>query len=239
MRCRWSASWLRWCSRSGAKSRVPRLLLISAKAGYQTEAFAAAAVRQGVDLDLATNRCHHLDDPWRDGALAVDFDGPELEPQNWDGIVAVGDQAAIVAAILAERFGLRFHPRDAVNACRRKFELRERFRNAGLLTPRFSRVTRRGKMIERPHEIEFPLVMKPMGLSASRGVIRADNEEEFGAAFARIRSLLFWHARSRARRGERIHTSRGIHPRAGVCDRGHHDAWTFACDGDFRQAQSA
>ena len=166
---------------------MPSLLLLASKAGYQTEAFAAAAARLNVKLDLATNRCHHLDDPWRDGALAVDFDHPELAPQNWDGITAVGDQAAIIAATLAERFGnLRYHPLKAVLACRNKFELRERFRQAGLLTPSYVRVP----LAEPPHNPGYPCVLKPLGLSASRGVIRANNQQEFDAAFRRITRLL-------------------------------------------------
>jgi biotin carboxylase len=38
--------------------------------------------------------------------------------------------------------------------------------------------------------VPYPCVLKPLGLSASRGVIRANNEEEFSEAFARIRRLL-------------------------------------------------
>lgn len=161
-----------------------RVLLLAAKAGYQTEAFAQAAGRLNVSLDLATNRCHQLDDPWRDGALAVDFGHPELDRQDWDGIAAVGDQASVIAATLAARFELPFHPLEAVLACRSKFEMRERFRHAGMLTPAYVRVT------EPVCDLPFPCVLKPLGLSASRGVIRADNQAEFEAAFGRIRRLL-------------------------------------------------
>ena len=165
---------------------MKRLLLVASKAGYQTEAFAAAAARLELDvrLDLATNRCHHLEDPWRDGALAVDFENPVLERQAWDGITAVGDQATVIAARLAADFGLPYHPLDAVQACRSKFDMRERFRLAGMLTPRYERVT------ERVCGLEFPCVLKPLGLSASRGVIRANNQEEFDAAYGRIRRML-------------------------------------------------
>ena len=52
-----------------------RLLLIGATTGYQTRAFAAAAERLGYELVLATDRCHVLDDPWGDGALALRFEG--------------------------------------------------------------------------------------------------------------------------------------------------------------------
>jgi len=170
-----------------------RLLLIASKAGYQTEAFASAAARENVELDLATNRCHHLDDPWGDGALAVDFDHPELELRqpNWDGVAAVGDHASIVASTLSERFGLRYHPPDAVRACRSKFDLRGRFQAAGLLTPAYERLPRVGcGACALPRGLAFPCVLKPLGLSASRGVIRANDEREFEAAFHRIADLL-------------------------------------------------
>ena len=39
-------------------------------------------------------------------------------------------------------------------------------------------------------ESQYPCVLKPLGLSGSRGVIGADNESEFLAAFRRIRSIL-------------------------------------------------
>ena len=114
----------------------------------------------------------------------MDFENPVLERQAWDGITAVGDQATVVAARLAADFGLPYHPLDAVQACRSKFDMRERFRLAGMLTPRYERVT------ERVCGLEFPCVLKPLGLSASRGVIRANNQEEFDAAYRRIRRML-------------------------------------------------
>ena len=74
-----------------------RLLLIGATTGYQTRAFAAAAERLGYELALATDRCHVLDDPWGDRAIALRFEDPSgaaavLAAQaEVDGIVAVGD----------------------------------------------------------------------------------------------------------------------------------------------------
>jgi len=40
------------------------------------------------------------------------------------------------------------------------------------------------------HQAPYPCVLKPLGLSASRGVIRADDPGEFVAAFARIKAML-------------------------------------------------
>ena len=72
-----------------------RLLLFAATTGYQIRVFADAARRIGVDLTLATNRCHVMEDPWGDRAIAVKFDRiPEsleaLRGRQFDGIAAVG-----------------------------------------------------------------------------------------------------------------------------------------------------
>ena len=52
---------------------MKRVLLLSTTTGYQTRMFADAAARLGVELVYATDRCEHLDDPWRDHAIAVRF----------------------------------------------------------------------------------------------------------------------------------------------------------------------
>jgi hypothetical protein len=173
-----------------------KLLLIGATTGYQTHAFTDAAERLGLDLVLATDRCHVLDDPWGDHALALRFEDPEqaartiAENVKVDGIVAVGDQSAYIAALAAEKLGIAYNSPDSVLACRNKFLARERFRTAKMLVPGFERVTLgKGSLAAAEHAL-YPCVLKPLGLSASRGVIRADNPAEFIAAFRRIETLL-------------------------------------------------
>ena len=123
-----------------------RLLLIGATTGYQTRVFADAAAHLGLDLVLATDRCHVLDDPWGDGAIALRFEDPEqaartLETEaRVDGIVAVGDRPAYIAALAAERLGIPYNSPESVRACRDKFLARERFRAAGLPVPEFHRI---------------------------------------------------------------------------------------------------
>jgi biotin carboxylase len=158
-----------------------RVLLFAATTGYQVRIFAEAAKRMGLDLVLATDRCHVLDNPWGDDAVPMQFDDAVAERGPFDGIAAVGDQPALAAAQAAERLGLRFHPSDAVRAAKSKFLSRERFKSAGLLTPEFH--------LNAP-AVRYPCVLKPIGLSASRGVIRANNDQEFASAYARIRKLL-------------------------------------------------
>src|SRR5712692_5546875 len=123
-----------------------KLLLIGATTGYQTRVFADAAQRLNLDLALATDRCHVLDDPWGDHALALRFEDPEgaartiAAERPVDGIVAVGDRPAYIAALAAARMGIPYNSVDSVLACSNKFLARERFRSAGLLVPEFHRV---------------------------------------------------------------------------------------------------
>ncbi len=173
-----------------------RVLLVASKTGYQVREFYGAAERLGLDLALATDRCHVLEDPWGDRASPLRFDAEAAELEQsiaelgsrgpFDGIVAVGDQPAYVAAACAEQLGLRFHPSHAARAATDKYQTRERFRAAGMNVPQYRSIGPGGGG-EAPG---FPCVLKPLNLSGSRGVIRADTPDEFSAAEARIRRMV-------------------------------------------------
>ncbi len=171
----------------------PRLLLFASTTGYQIRIFADVARRIGVDLTLATNRCHIMEDPWGDRAIAVKFEEPEslaaLDGLQFDGVAAVGDRPALLAALAAEKFGLRFHPAEAAKACTDKFLARTRWKDAGLRVPRFFRASFDENARALAASSPYPCVLKPLGQSASRGVIRANNAAEFEAAFERIRKI--------------------------------------------------
>ncbi len=177
---------------------MKRLLLIGAKTGYQTRAFAEAAVRLGLNLTLATDRCHVLENPWGDDAVALEFKDPENAARKlaeegrfdggFDGIVALGDGPAYLAAVAAQHLNIPYNsPQSALN-CSNKFLARKCFYDAGMLTPNF----RRFPLSEAASgaDIQYPCVLKPLTQSASRGVIRADNPDQFAAAFQRIAALL-------------------------------------------------
>jgi biotin carboxylase len=70
-----------------------------------------------------------------------------------------------------------------VLAAKDKFLAREKFRAAGLLTPGYQ------LLHQAIGAARYPCVLKPLGLSGSRGVIRANNPEEFQGAFARVKNI--------------------------------------------------
>lgn len=174
-------------------------MLLATTTGYQTRRFAEAARGLGLAVVLGTDRCHVLEDPWGDGALPLRFENPQeaarevvsFARQNpIDGVVAVGDRSTPTAALVCRELGLACNPYDAAEACRDKYQSRGRLQAAGLRVPAFQRFSRDEDPRKIAPAVDYPCVLKPLALSASRGVIRADNEEEFVRAFKRIRALL-------------------------------------------------
>ncbi len=173
---------------------MKRILLLAATTGYQTTVFAETAKSMGLDLVLATDRCHILPDPWGDQAIPIRFEDPEsaastlakIQPKP-EAIVAVGDRPTYIAALAARHLGLPYNPPESVAAAKNKFQARERFRQAGMQVPAYIRIP---LTTTKAPKVNYPCVLKPLGLSASRGVIRANNESEFLQALERIRVIL-------------------------------------------------
>lgn len=175
---------------------MPRVLLVAATTGYQTRIFADASRRLGFDLALATDRCHVLEDPWGDRAIPVRFEDPYgaravvAASGPFDAVLAVADRPTLLAALTAEALGIPHNSPASVSAARDKYLARQRFKAAGLPVPEFFRVPVDRDPAEAARRAPYPCVLKPLGLSASRGVIRANDPSEFADAFARIRGIL-------------------------------------------------
>lgn len=176
-----------------------RILLFATKLGYQTRSFQTAAEKLGVELAYVTDRCGRLDDPWNDRALAVHFELPEgaagsvLERERErpvDGVLAVGDRPTLAAAYVARGLGLPYNHPASVEACRSKLRMRQVLREAGIPVPWFRVVPLDPEAEPALLGIQYPCVLKPLSLSASQGVVRANDRQEFVAGAARMKRLL-------------------------------------------------
>jgi biotin carboxylase len=185
--------------RGRAPATKKRLLILASKLGYQTHGFAQAAEKLAVEVVFGTDRCHKLEDPWGDQALALHFESPrqaaqeiirEMRAAPPDGVLALGDRPTPTAAYAAQGFGIRGNPPEAVETCRNKLRQRQALRKAGLPVPPFSSFSLAEDPARIAARVRFPCVVKPMVLSASQGVIRANDTAEFQRAVARIRALL-------------------------------------------------
>ena len=177
---------------------MARILLLATTTGYQTRAFGDAAERLGVELVFATDRCHVIDDPWQDAAIPIRFYDEAasvdaiLEAARQrpiDGILVVGDRPTVIAARVAGALGLPSHPPAAAAIARNKQLTRERLREAGLPVPWFQTacVTVDPDALA---SVVFPCVVKPLALSGSRGVMRADDPASFRDAVLRLCALM-------------------------------------------------
>src|SRR2546427_13291852 len=104
-----------------------RLLLFTAKLGYQTRSFEEVARKLGVQLIYVTDRCHQLEIPWEDQAIAVHFEAPEaaaytvmeaVRALSVGGILSLGDAPATACAYAASGPGRRYKQPAALDACR-------------------------------------------------------------------------------------------------------------------------
>jgi biotin carboxylase len=178
---------------------VKRVLLVSTTTGYQTRSFGDAAAQLGVELVFATDRCHQIDDPWRDAAVAVRFHDEETSLQaileasrasSFDGVLALGDRPTELAARVAAALGLPGHPVRATSIARNKRATRECLGAAGLSAPWVRTVPLDADPAALAPELSFPCIVKPLALSGGRGVIRADGPAAFGEAFERVSRML-------------------------------------------------
>jgi hypothetical protein len=133
------------------------------------------------------------------GTVTVDFENIErgtsaiiyyANKYPLKAIIGVDDETTLVAATACRALGLRGNDPDAVAATRNKFQFRTRMANSGIRSPQFSVVKTSADPRIAARGIAYPVVLKPLALSASRGVIRADTEDEFATAFRRIRAIL-------------------------------------------------
>lgn len=179
---------------------MQRLLILATKLGYQTRGFGDAARRMGVEVVFGTDRCHRLENPWGDDALALDFKNAArardeivaaAKTRRVDGILAVGDAPVRAAALAAEALGIRFHTSSGVQRCQNKFVQGRALREGGVAMAQSYGVVPAGGEPELALDaVRFPCVVKPFDLSASQGVIRANDAEEFCAAVRRVQRLL-------------------------------------------------
>src|SRR5437867_2871986 len=177
----------------------PRLLLLLPTVTYRTVAFVEAARRLGVAVTVASEQPSTFERANPAGLVTFDFADPAHAAEQArafarthpvHGVVAVDDDTAVVAAAIAEELGLRGHPVAAATAARDKHQQRQLLAAAGVAVPRFELLTTAADPERVARGATYPCVLKPLRLSASRGVIRADTPAEFVAAFERIKRIL-------------------------------------------------
>jgi biotin carboxylase len=176
---------------------------LSSTTSYRTEDFLQAAEKLGVEAVLGTDRCHKLAEIWpraafggslalelrhEDEAVAAIVDEARTRPVA--AIVPTDELTADIAARASQRLGLRGNSPAAAGIARNKRKLRQALAAAGVPGPRFSSFDLGDDPEVVARALDFPVVVKPLLLSASRGVMRADSPSQLLAAWRRLGALL-------------------------------------------------
>ncbi|HVS27263.1 MAG TPA: ATP-grasp domain-containing protein [Burkholderiales bacterium] len=175
---------------------MKQILLLLPTTSYRNNDFLAAAEALNAEIISAADYCHQLAPQWGlTPIMSVHFDMPEQAAETIlqalarkpEAVLAVDDHGLALAALLNERLGLTGNKPQAVRKLRDKLAFRKLLNAHGFNCPEFHHLpdnTDPAALIPR-----FPVVVKARRLSASRGVIRADNPQEYLQAIARVRAI--------------------------------------------------
>lgn len=178
---------------------MPRLLLLLPNTTYRAEAFLNAAGRLRLSVTIGTERVPDVLATSSGEALRCDFHHPQISAQAAvefvrhhpiDGVIGVDDVTTISAAVIAEAIGLPHNSVASVTAAGNKRRMRELLSRQGIPVPRHRVFPIDGDARAFAKQVVYPCVVKPLILSASCGVIRANDEAEFTQAFRRVSALL-------------------------------------------------
>ena len=175
-----------------------RLLLLMTPATYRAGAYFDAAGRLDVEVIRGLDLPRALAEEWG-VPLALDFADLDASVatlkeaharQPFDAIVPVDDSATILAARANAALGLPWNPPEAAEAARDKGMMRRLMAEAGVPSPVFRRFSLATDPRDIAQQVSYPCVVKPLRLSGSRGVIRANTPDELVAAVARLERIL-------------------------------------------------
>jgi biotin carboxylase len=183
---------------SSSLATEPSVLLLMSPATYRAGAFLNAADRIGITAIPAVDHPPDLPElPWN--ALGVDLNHPDRAVEQViaftqhhpvDAVLSVDDSATLVAARANASLGFPHNDPESALAARDKWVMRQAFARAGVPVPSFQQFPVTSDPVDIARQIPFPCVVKPLRLSGSRGVIRADDPADFTIAWERTKRLL-------------------------------------------------
>ena len=170
-----------------------RVLLLTPPGSYRVHAYLEAARDLGIEMIVASEGKYSLVPGLGEG-LRVELADTEAvigqvvrahRDRPIAGVVATDDSTVELANRVAAALGLAHNAASAARITRRKDLARAALAAAGLPVPAVRRVDLRRPVAPQIAGVEFPCVVKPLALSASRGVIRADDVPGLEAACRR------------------------------------------------------
>jgi biotin carboxylase len=175
-----------------------RVLIIAPHGSYRTFAYLAAAERLGVQALIVSEGKHSIISAYAQG-LHVDFADrqsamrqilAEARRAPIVGVIGTDDSTTELASLIAQQLQLPHNHPSAVQIASRKDLARAALALYQVPKPQHRLIDLTQPLPAQLRDLVYPVVVKPVSLSASRGVIRADDPNQLAAAIARIANLL-------------------------------------------------
>lgn len=176
---------------------MPRVLLLLPTTTYRTKAFIEAACNLGIDIAVASEISSTMSPHNPTGILTLNFANPSQAAQeivqlgrDFDAIIPVDEDTAVVAAALAEALDIPYHSVNAALIAKNKYKMRQALAQAELKVPSFWHFNLDDNLAVIAAQISYPCVIKPVCLSTSRGVMRLNQPADLPTAVARLTPIL-------------------------------------------------
>ncbi|MFQ5580047.1 MAG: ATP-grasp domain-containing protein [Nitrospiria bacterium] len=178
---------------------MDRLLLLIPSHSYRAEDFLKAAEQIGIEIISACNKRQTLEEIVPGKMLTLDFLDLEASVEKavlfskkypFRAVVSADEEATVLAAMISEALALPHNPVSATAMAKDKALLRKVLSSNAVPTPSFQVCPIHTAPEEMAQQADYPLVIKPTFLSASRGVIRVNNQDEFHKAFLFLKKFL-------------------------------------------------
>lgn len=102
---------------------------------------------------------------------------------EFDGVITFWDRDVVPVAIIANEFGVIGCGIEAAKRARNKFKMREALKINNVPHPEYMLVRNTEDVTEVCKKMNFPVIIKPVGASASKGVFKVEKPSDLKNAF--------------------------------------------------------
>ncbi len=175
------------------------VILIIPSASYRSNAFMNAADKLDLKILVVTDNSQVFSDQFPDNIITMNFDhwtekldeiSEWSDRFNLKAVIGVDEESILLAAIFSQYLGIEHNSIESVMRTKNKLLMRFELKKARMNCPWFRSFSIEKLPDDIIEEINFPCVIKPTFLSASQGVLRVNNEQEFKEGFQILTDLL-------------------------------------------------
>ena len=180
-------------------ARTKSIALIAPVHSYRASVYLAAAAKHGISIifvsdgfaDVIPSTTEGIRVKFTDLIEAKRIICESLAAHDVQAVLAPDEKFVELAAEVSAELKLPHNSVHSLNIVSNKYLSRQSLKASGIdAVPDFKLINLQESIDKQLSEIRYPCVAKPLNLSASRGVIRADDRNELIGALERIRNIL-------------------------------------------------